>query len=102
MQQLSLWYFVGSFSCGPLSQLSCCILLRLWQDLYAYWYHLVNTRFPCAFTATVFSWDDSPTGDRDADSRHLSNRLPGLPFPIPGPAQSRERCQCAAGAGNLH
>ena len=56
----------------------------------------------CHFTAAVFSWDDSATGDRDADSRHLSNRLPGLPFPIPGPAQPRERCQCAAGPGNLH
>ena len=70
--------------------------------VYVYFCRLVNSILFCDFTAAVFSWDDSSTGDRDADSRHLTNRLPGLPFPIPGPAQSRERCQCAAGPGSLH
>ena len=70
--------------------------------VYVYFCRLVNSMLFCDFTAAVFSWDDSSTGDRDADSRHLTNRLPGLPFPIPGPAQPRERCQCAAGPGSLH
>ena len=107
--KLNLWYFAGSCSCVSRHDHDTCMLRSvavmakaIVSAVCVYLCRLVNSMLFCDFTAAVFSWDDSSTGDRDADSRHLSNRLPGLPFPIPGPAQPRERCQCAAGPGNLY